>query len=471
MRLATVGLLLVALAIPIGGAESSDRLLQEAATLVWQGDSKAAEPTLRAVYEETHSAGSAYLLGVVCALTGRAGEGERLLKEALSLEPRNAPAWKALGSLYQQQLRYEEASTAFRRLLDLEPADESASLLLGRALASDGQHQEAERVLKKLVSGDAGDSETAREGGIELGLLHVKMARDLYEGGGFEAAAHELEAARDLLPASPQLHEFLGIVYWKTDDFAALDHLLIAAEGISSEAAWDAYALALAEFGRLDEAVRFFRSKVEREPGNSLFRVLLGAALWDVTDYESALEQYRVASEQAPNSAKAHFLKGSAHRLLGQDVEARSSFESCLRVDADFQPALYALGKLRAGEGEWADAALLLERARDGDSKAQPVRLELGRVYRRLGRFDDAIRELTTARLLRPDDKRVHYLLGKIYGDLNQPLQAQDAFARFALIEESELQSHGNARPYLSSGVDSAGLAPREPPVPEAMQK
>ena len=470
MRLATAGLVLVALATATGGMESPDERLEAAAALLRQGDQNSAERILRAVYKETQSARSAYSLAVVCVLTSRLEEAERLLKQALSQEPEHRLAWKTLGLLYQEQFRYGDAVSAFRSLVDVESADQQAWLLLGKALASSGKHEEAKQVLEALVSGDAGQSDTARESGVELGLLYVKKAHDLFEEGSFEAAAHELEAARELLPPSPELHEFLGHVYWKTDNTAALHHLLIAAEGIASEAAWDAYARALAEFGMLDEAVRFFRSKVEQEPTNSFFRILLGAALWDMTDYERALEQYHVAAKQAPDNAKAHFLKGTAHRLLGQDVEAKTSFKRCLQIDAEFEPALFALGKLLAAEGQWADAALQLERVRDGDSKFQPVRLELGKVYRRQGRLGDALRELVTAQRLRPEDKKVYYLLGKVYSDLSQHSQAQKAFARFALIEETELQAQGKARPYLSPGLDAATSPPKAPPLPAEVQ-
>ena len=327
------------------------------------------------------------------------------------------------------------------------------------------------RLNKKLVTAEGKASQAAREARIELGLLYVGKARQLYAESRFEAAVRELEVAKELLPASPELHEFLGRAYWKTDDPAALEHLRLTAEGKPSEGAWDAYGQALAEFGMLDEAVIFFRSKAEQEPENSLFRILLGAALWDQTDYKAALEQYEIAARLAPSSAEAHFLKGSGHRLLGADLEAKVAFQRSLELDAEFRPSLSALGMLLAAEGRWDDAALLLEKVREGDPTAPTVRLELGRVYRRLGRFDEALQELETAKRLAPGEKKVYYLLGGVHGDLNQRSEAQKAYSQFALIEAAELRERKKATPYLSSGVKQAGLGPERSPVREGVHK
>ena len=471
MRPAVLGLVLIAMATAAGAAESADERLQAAEALLLAGDHTSAEPMFRAVYKETQSARSAYFVAVICVMTGRTEEGERLLKRALDREPGYGQAWKALGLLYEQESRHSEAAPAFRRLLKLQPGDEQARLLLGKALAEDGKSREAELVLKKLATAEGKASKAVREGRIELGLLYVGKARQLYAESRFEAAVRELEAAKEMLPASPELHEFLGRAYWKTDDPAALEYLRLAAEGKPSEGAWDAYGRALAEFGMLDEAVSFFRSKAEQEPENSSFRILLGAALWDKTDYRAALEQYEIAARLAPSSAEAHFLKGSGHRLLGADLEAKVAFQRSLELDAEFQPSLSALGMLLAAEGRWDDAALLLEKVREGDPTAPSVRLELGRVYRRLGRFDEALQELETAKRLAPGERKVYYLLGGVYGDLNQHSEARKAYSQFALIEEAELKEKTNARPYLSSGVKEAGLSPERSPTREGAHK
>ena len=147
MRFAVLGLVLIAMATPAGGAESTDERLRAAEALLLAGDHTSAEPIFRAVYEETQSARSAYFVAVICVMTGRIEEGERLLKRALDREPGYGQAWKALGLLYEQESRHDEAAPAFRRLLKLQPGDERARLLLGKALAGDGKSREAELVL------------------------------------------------------------------------------------------------------------------------------------------------------------------------------------------------------------------------------------------------------------------------------------------------------------------------------------
>lgn len=443
-----VALLVVAAALPAATVEDRFRKAEE---LFRRAEYRNSEGEWRALFPDSADAKPRYFVGLICVMTGRSQEGRRLLEDTVKRDPGFGKAWKALGLLDQQQSHHREAEAALRKAAELLPSDARAQLLLGRTLTVLGKYEEAESVLKQARSLSPVTSRVGRETRVELGLLAVAKAVSLFDNQRREEAILVLEKAERLLPPSAGLRALLGRAYWRLEDPRALAHLLRAAELQAGDPPWDLYAQAMADFGKFDEAVIEFSSRVEKKPDRVSFRLLLGAALWDMTDYKAALLQYEKAAALDPGSVRAHFLAGSAYRLLGRTEQAEAALRQSLSLDGDFEPALSALGEILAAEGDWKEAAEIFESIRKIKPRDIETRLQLGRIYRGIGRIEEAARELESAVQLGPDDKRAYYLLGGVYGQLNRPVKAEEAFGRFAGLEAEELKKKRRARPYLST--------------------
>jgi tetratricopeptide (TPR) repeat protein len=83
------------------------------------------------------------------------GEGyaqaEKLLRNALSIEPENAGFYNRLGFVLRKQEKYKEAISAYRKAILLKPDYYEAMNNLAVALEAIGQENEAEDIYKKIL--------------------------------------------------------------------------------------------------------------------------------------------------------------------------------------------------------------------------------------------------------------------------------------------------------------------------------
>jgi len=91
-------------------------------------------------------------LGTIYAEEGREQEAIRSLKQAVALAPNNGAAWQALGySSYYAGLN-EKSEQAYRRLVELNPMPIQPHWMHARMLLHSGQGVEAEREMRELVA-------------------------------------------------------------------------------------------------------------------------------------------------------------------------------------------------------------------------------------------------------------------------------------------------------------------------------
>ena len=178
-----------------------------------------------------------------------------------------------------------------------------------------------------------------------MGKIHNQSQRT-------SEAVRDLEIARERLDPSYELYALLGEVYSKTKDPRALDYLLKAAELNNSREISNAQLLrALDRDSGVTGSLDQLRQKAASEPENSLYQILLASALWDREEYLSALHHYQQVVRLNPNSARAHYLVGFIHQLLGNVPAAKQSLQTALKLDPEFLPTQLTLGELLAGKG------------------------------------------------------------------------------------------------------------------------
>ncbi|MBV9027553.1 MAG: tetratricopeptide repeat protein [Candidatus Eremiobacteraeota bacterium] len=89
--------------------------------------------------------------------------------------------------------------------------------------------------------------------------------------------------------------------------------------------------------------------------------------------------------------------RGVANAGLGELRAARSDFGEALGEVASYPPALTNLGNLSFEGGEYEDAVAHYQRAIDADERYAMAYVNLAAAYKRLRRFDEAVRALRQA--------------------------------------------------------------------------
>ncbi|MCH9034293.1 MAG: tetratricopeptide repeat protein [Planctomycetes bacterium] len=141
-------------------------------------------------------------------------------------------------------------------------------------------------------------------------------------------------------------------------------------------------------------AVVAFQNAVELAPNQALCQYHLAVALARTGQDEAALDLLRRISRAHPSLAPAWHRLG--HRLLddGEVNEASAAFQRVINLLPKAPAGYIGLGAAKKQAGAHEEAAGLLERAIEMDSSDQMAHFLLGGSYMRLGRKEEAKREL-----------------------------------------------------------------------------
>jgi tetratricopeptide (TPR) repeat protein len=136
----------------------------------------------------------------------RLDQAEKLLREALSNDPKFAVASNDLGALFMREKRYPDAEIALRQSVETDPKFINALLNLGITLNHEEKYPDAVAPLREALR---------LEPRLNMGHLHLGIA--LVGTEQFAEAERELLIARRASPESETLiHLYMGQLYART---------------------------------------------------------------------------------------------------------------------------------------------------------------------------------------------------------------------------------------------------------------
>ncbi len=163
--------------------------------------------------------------------------------------------------------------------------------------------------------------------------------------------------------------------------------------GIERAAAIGELAMLYHAQARLPEAIAAYGRALAAAPAVQ-WHYLLGAALAERGDLDTAIAAYQAAVRLAPTDGLANYRLGTALLLRGDHGLAGTALEQAQAAMPDHPAVLAALGESAAAAGDLATARQHLERAAALAPGAGRVAYRLGVIYRELGRHGDAERWL-----------------------------------------------------------------------------
>ncbi|TGP92897.1 MULTISPECIES: tetratricopeptide repeat protein [unclassified Mesorhizobium] len=187
--------------------------------------------------------------------------------------------------------------------------------------------------------------------------------------------------------------------------------------------------LNLADLDRHDEAITHLKAFVEAHPDDMRAYLALGGVYSSKDDFRSAANLYDKAVEvlKTPTAANWNifYQRGIAYERLKEWPKAEPNFRKALELQPDQPQVLNYLGY------SWVDMNTNLKEGLEMIQKAVDLRPSdgyivdsLGWAYFRLGRFDDAVREMERAVSLKPEDPVLNDHLGDAYWRVGRKLEA-----------------------------------------------
>ncbi|RWO68097.1 MAG: tetratricopeptide repeat protein [Mesorhizobium sp.] len=187
--------------------------------------------------------------------------------------------------------------------------------------------------------------------------------------------------------------------------------------------------LNLADLDRHEEAITHLKALVDAHPNDMRGYLALGGVYSSKEDFRSAATLYDKAVEalKTPTAANWNifYQRGIAYERLKEWPKAEPNFRKALELFPDQPQVLNYLGY------SWVDMNMNLKEGLAMIQKAVDLRPSdgyivdsLGWAYFRLGRFDDAVREMERAVSLKPEDPVLNDHLGDAYWRVGRKLEA-----------------------------------------------
>ncbi len=353
----TFGLIL-ALAHPAEGQlKSPTERFQEATEAMKQGRLDEAAAGFASVITAAPSFAEAHLnLGLVLEEQGKNEEAIRSLKSALQLKPRLRGANLFLAIAQYRLNHFDLAAASLKKDILYDPSSASAWMWLGVVQLADGKPEEAAQSLDKAARLDPKNVDVL----YNRGRAHLLVSKNSYE---------QMYKAD---PNSWRVHQVLAQAY--------------------------------AESGRHSEAIAEYTVALQRASSHPGLHEELGSEYLATNKLDEAEAEFAAELKGDPENAFALFKLGATQIEKGRAEEGKTSIESALRKNPRLQNGSYYLGRAEMQLGHNEQAISALNRATTSDSDPEIIEqawFQLGVVYRRLHRLDEARQAMATFQKLK----------------------------------------------------------------------
>ncbi|HEY1904301.1 MAG TPA: tetratricopeptide repeat protein [Terracidiphilus sp.] len=346
-------------------------------------------------------------------------EAEAVWRAVLKADPNSAEACGHLGLLEARQGHYKEAVPFYRKALALNPAVPGLGLNLGLALFKSNQLKEAVQEFT-LLRDKASTPQEVQRLNILIGMSHYGL-------GEYAAASRFLKQAAAVDTQNLQLRLALAhSCLWSKQFQCVLDtyHEMLALNAESAEV-----------------------------------DMLAGEAEDEMKEYDGAIAQFRAAVKADPKEPGVHFGLGYILWTQRRYPEAATEFQAELANNPIHAQALVYLGDTEIQLNHPELAPPLLKRAVALDAKLELAHLDLGILDSDAGRNEDALKELTTAVKLAPNDVNVHWRLARLYRTMGKKDEAKAEFDKASTLNEA-------ADDDLFTKIAKANARPGQAPEP-----
>ena len=319
----------------------------------------------------------------------------------------------------EQQGKADEAEAAWRSLSKARPADPEPYAQIAVLEARQQHYSEAIPLYRKALAINPNTPG-----------LRLNLALALFKAGDLKAAIPEFEAVRrKAAPGSPEAQRctvLIGMSWYGLAEYPkAAPFLKDAADQDPNNLP---LLLALAhsylwsrEFQRVLDV---YHQILVLNPDSAEADMLAGEALDEMKDNEGSTKMFRAAVQANPKEPNVHFGLGYLLWTQKQYPEAAKEFQAELANDPNHAQSMLYLADANLQMNQTASVEPLLRKVIDLNPSFPLAHLDLGIILANTDRNNDALHEFLLSEKLDPNDVNVHWRLGRLYRTMGKKQEA-----------------------------------------------
>ena len=326
----------------------------------------------------------------------------RIYERALVLSPGNLEVLKRFGVLEQTELKFDSSISHFQEVLARESKYPEVNFFLGMSYFGHGE---------------------------------------------FQRAIHSFELELENAKPHPRCRYYLALALQSTGHLQdAISQLNQAIANNPNDA--DAfYELARMHKNASLQAIERLKTI---NPDSFQLHALMGEIYAEEKRYPEAIKEYRSALDKRPDAQGIHFSIGVAYWAQRQPADAQKEFSLALKENPGDPITILYLGDLAVQEQRFPEALTYLHVAQKAHLEVPQMHVLLGNCYQALHELENAKSEFLAAINADPAAAPPHYLLAQVYRELRNP----EASARELTEYQSLLKSDADKAVESRSGSD-----------------
>ena len=260
-------------------------------------------------------------------------------------------------------------------------------------------------------------------------LDQLQALIDLYSQGQPQRALKQAETLVQKFPRSPVLFNIQGTVLKSLRQFDLSFAAFNKALSLSPDyiEARNNMGLALAEQGKLEEAVGAYNKVLAIKPDFAEAFYNMGNALHEQGKLEEAVEAYNKALAIKPAYTKAHYNMGNALKEQGKLEEAVDAYNKALSLKPAHTEAHYNMGIALQEQGKLEEAVDAYNKALSFKPAYNEAHFNMGIALQEQDKLEEAIGAYNKSLAIKPDYAEAYNNMGKAFkeqGKLEEVMKA-----------------------------------------------
>jgi tetratricopeptide (TPR) repeat protein len=198
----------------------------------------------------------------------------------------------------------------------------------------------------------------------------------------------------------------------------------------------------LAQEGKLDQAIEYYRTALRYAPGFPEAHFYLGHAFDQQGKLEEAIAEYKKALWFRPTQEQARIFLGAALAKQGKLDQAIAQYLAAIKLNSQSAVAHNNLAKLLHTQGRLDDAIAHYSAALESDPGLAQAHNNFGILLLQQGRLAEGTAQLREALRLRPGDPETQVNLAQALAQQEQWAEAADLFAKTVTAATADPHVH-----------------------------